>query len=145
MERRPDYIVIDDLDDDELCRNPSRVTDMMAWVKEALFGCLDVGRGRFIMAGNLIAKNSVLQGICETEGVKVSTIVAVDMAAFDGGVIAADMQLSRVKYTRALEEKGEIPPLNSDSLTGAPGVGQSVAQVLHNTDERVEKLLKTEN
>ena len=72
-------------------------------------------------------------------------LFAVDAAAFDGGVIAADMQLSRVKYTRALEEKGEIPPLNSDSLTGAPGVGQSVAQVLHNTDERVEKLLKTEN
>lgn len=78
MEKRPDYIVIDDIDDDELCRNPSRVTDMVAWVKEALFGCLDVGRGRFIMAGNLIAKNSVLQGICEAEGVKVSTVVAVD-------------------------------------------------------------------
>ena len=27
-ESRPDYIVIDDLDDDELCRNPSRVREM---------------------------------------------------------------------------------------------------------------------
>lgn len=78
MEKRPDYIVIDDLDDDELCRNPSRVADLVAWVKEALFGCLDVGRGRFIMAGNLIAKTSVLQGICEAERVKVSTVYALD-------------------------------------------------------------------
>ena len=54
MERRPDYIVIDDLDDDELSRNPSRVEDMYDWVKSALFGALDLGRGRFIMVGNLI-------------------------------------------------------------------------------------------
>lgn len=78
QERRPDYIVIDDLDDDELCRNPSRVEDLTNWVKEALFGSLDVGRGRFLMAGNLISKNSVLQKICESEGVKVSQVNAVD-------------------------------------------------------------------
>lgn len=78
MERRPDYIVIDDLDDDELCRNPSRVEDLYSWVKEALFGALDLGRGRFLMAGNLISKNSVLQKMCENEEVTVSQINAVD-------------------------------------------------------------------
>lgn len=78
MERRPDYIVIDDLDDDELCRNPSRVEDLYNWVKEALFGALDLGRGRFIMAGNLISKTSVLAKMCESEGVKVSQVNAVD-------------------------------------------------------------------
>ena len=77
-ESRPDYIVIDDLDDDELCRNPRRVREMTDWVKEALFGALDVGRGRFIMVGNLISKTSVLANICETKGVHVSTIYAVD-------------------------------------------------------------------
>lgn len=41
-EARPDYIVIDDLDDDELCRNEKRVHDLTDWVKEALFGALDV-------------------------------------------------------------------------------------------------------
>lgn len=71
---RPDYIVIDDLDDDELCENPARVTRLTNWVKEALFGALDGGRGRFIMVGNLISKNSVLQQISETKGVKVSQI-----------------------------------------------------------------------
>lgn len=77
-ESRPDYIVIDDLDDDELCRNEKRVHDLTDWVKEALFGSLDVGRGRFIMVGNLISKNSVLAGIAATRGVHVSEIKAVD-------------------------------------------------------------------
>ncbi len=71
---RPDYIVIDDLDDDELCENPNRVQKLTEWVKEALFGALDGGRGRFIMVGNLIAKNSVLQNISKTKGVKVSQV-----------------------------------------------------------------------
>ena len=71
---RPDYIVIDDLDDDELCESPARVTRLTNWVKEALFGALDGGRGRFIMVGNLIAKNSVLANIAATDGVHVSQI-----------------------------------------------------------------------
>ena len=77
-ESLPDYIVIDDLDDDELCRNEKRVHDLTDWVKEALFGSLDVGRGRFIMVGNLISKNSVLFNITKTPGVFVSVIKAVD-------------------------------------------------------------------
>ena len=77
-EARPDYIAIDDLDDDELCRNEKRVKELTDWVKEALFGALDVGRGRFIMVGNLIAKNSVLANIAASKGVYVSKIQAVD-------------------------------------------------------------------
>lgn len=77
-ESRPDYIVIDDLDDDELCRNPKRVDDMTAWVREALFGALDVGRGRFIMVGNLISKTSVLANLANTTGVFLSKVCAVD-------------------------------------------------------------------
>lgn len=77
-EARPDYIVIDDLDDDELCRNEKRVKDLTDWVKEALFGALDVGRGRFIMVGNLISKTSVLANIAAIKGVYVSEIKAVD-------------------------------------------------------------------
>lgn len=77
-EARPDYIVIDDLDDDELCRNERRVRELTDWVKEALFGSLDVGRGRFIMVGNLISKTSVLANIAATKGVHVSEIKAID-------------------------------------------------------------------
>lgn len=86
-EARPDYIVIDDLDDDELCRNPRRVREMTDWVKEALFGSLDVGRGRFIMVGNLIGKTSVLANIAATKGVHVSEIKAVDK---DGNPVWAE-------------------------------------------------------
>ena len=77
-EARPDYIVIDDLDDDELCRNERRVREMTEWVREALFGALDVGRGRFIMVGNLISRNSVLANIAATKGVHLSKICALD-------------------------------------------------------------------
>jgi hypothetical protein len=77
-EARPDYIVIDDLDDDELCRNEKRVSELTDWVKEALFGALDVGRGRFIMVGNLISKCSVLARIAAIPAVHVSEIKAVD-------------------------------------------------------------------
>lgn len=88
---RPDYIVIDDLDDDELCRNPRRVRELTEWVKEALFGALDVGRGRFIMVGNLISKTSVLAEIAKTKGVYVSEVKAVDK---EGNPVWAD------KWTR---------------------------------------------
>lgn len=80
---RPDYIVIDDLDDDELCESPARVTRLTNWVKEALFGALDGGRGRFIMVGNLIAKNSVLANVSAIEGVYVSQVNILDKS---GGV-----------------------------------------------------------
>ena len=77
-EKRPDYIVIDDLDDDEMCENEARVNKMTNWVKEALFGALDGGRGRFIMVGNLIGKNSVLARISATEGVVTSQVNVYD-------------------------------------------------------------------
>lgn len=76
--RRPDYIVIDDLDDDELCENEKRVGKLTNWVKEALFGALDGGRGRFIMVGNLISKNSVLANIAASNGVTVTQVDAID-------------------------------------------------------------------
>ena len=47
-------------------------------MKEALFGALDGGRGRFIMVGNLIAKNSVLANIAATKGVHVSQVNILD-------------------------------------------------------------------
>lgn len=71
---RPDYVVIDDLDDDELVESPARVTKLFDWVRSALFGTLDGGRGRFIMAGNLIAKNSVLAKWCDIKSVHVTKV-----------------------------------------------------------------------
>jgi hypothetical protein len=75
---RPDYIVIDDLDDDELCQNEARVNKLTDWVKEALFGTLGASGGRFIMVGNLIAKTSVLANVSNIENVKVSRVNVYD-------------------------------------------------------------------
>lgn len=71
---RPDYVVIDDLDDDELVESPARVIKLFDWVRSALFGTLDGGRGRFIMVGNLIAKNSVLAKWCDIKSVHVTKV-----------------------------------------------------------------------
>ncbi|MCM1223119.1 MAG: hypothetical protein NC548_52580, partial [Lachnospiraceae bacterium] len=71
---RPDYIIIDDLDDDELCESPARVSKLFDWLRSALFGTLDGGRGRFIMVGNLIAKNSVLAKWCDIKSVTVTRV-----------------------------------------------------------------------
>lgn len=86
-EARPDYILIDDLDDDDLVKNEERVKKLTEWVKEALFGALDVGRGRFIMVGNLISKKSVLANIAASKGVYLSKVYAVD---HDGNPVWAD-------------------------------------------------------
>lgn len=77
-EIRPDYIIVDDLDDDEMCRSEARINEMENWIKEALFGCFGGKDGRFIMVGNLIAKNSVLQKIIDSPTVHTSSVNAID-------------------------------------------------------------------
>ncbi len=77
---RPDYVVIDDLDDDELVESPARVSKLFDWVRSALFGTLDGGRGRFFMVGNLIAKNSVLAKWCDLKAVHVTRVNIYDHA-----------------------------------------------------------------
>lgn len=62
---RPNYIVIDDIDDDELSENPRRVKKALDWCLSALYGTMEAGRGRFIMVGNRIAKNSILAKYAE--------------------------------------------------------------------------------
>ena len=66
--RRPDYIVIDDIDDDELVLNEKRVSKATEWVLSALFGTMEAGRGRFILVGNRIAKTSILSNIAKRPG-----------------------------------------------------------------------------
>ena len=57
-------------------------------------------------------------------------LFAADPVDFDG----AAMLRSRAAYLQGLE-RSALPELSSDDLTAAPGLGQSVAQVLHNVDE----------
>lgn len=71
---RPDYIIIDDLDDDELCLNEDRVKKATGWVEDALFPTQGAEGGRFIMVGNLIAKNSVLSAIAAKDGTHLTQV-----------------------------------------------------------------------
>ena len=63
-------------------------------------------------------------------------LFAVAPSVFDGGLVAADMQLCALRYRQALAAQEGLPELTPESLTGQPGVGQSAAQVFHSVDER---------
>lgn len=76
--KRPDYIVVDDIDDDEIIGNSKRIGKVLDWVLTALFGTMEGGRGRFIVVGNKIGKDSVLSRYEQAEGVKVTTVNILD-------------------------------------------------------------------
>jgi predicted phage terminase large subunit-like protein len=66
---RPDYIVIDDIDDDTEVLNPKRVAKSTEWCLSALLGTMDTGKGRFVAVGNRIAKKCILSNLIERPGV----------------------------------------------------------------------------
>ena len=54
---RPDFVLIDDIDTDEECRNEDRVTTKWKWLEEALIPTMSVsGNYRILFNGNMIAK-----------------------------------------------------------------------------------------
>ena len=71
---RPDYIVVDDIDDDELVRSSSRVAKVTEWVLSALYGSMAMGRGRFVVVGNLIGKDSVIARLRASGQMRVSEV-----------------------------------------------------------------------
>jgi predicted phage terminase large subunit-like protein len=76
--KRPDYIIIDDIDDDEIINNSKRIGKIFDWCLTALFGTMEGGRGRFIMVGNQIGKDSVLSRFEKSKGVEVMTVNILD-------------------------------------------------------------------
>ncbi|NJM14022.1 MAG: hypothetical protein HC896_00315 [Bacteroidales bacterium] len=59
-EKRPNYCVIDDIDDDEIINNPDRVERVLEWMLQSLYGAMDIRGSRFLMIGNRIHPKSVL-------------------------------------------------------------------------------------
>lgn len=57
---RPNYAVVDDLDDKVLVKNIARVREARDWVLEDLYGALATKGGRLVVCGNRIHKHSVL-------------------------------------------------------------------------------------
>lgn len=55
--KRPDVILIDDIDTDEECRNPERIKNKVKWIEEALIPTRSISNPMMIIAcGNIIAK-----------------------------------------------------------------------------------------
>lgn len=68
---------------------------------------------------------------------------ALDSASFDAGLVDADMTAARIRYLHSLASCGDenFPVLSGETITADyPGLGQSAAQVCHNTDERAKRL-----
>lgn len=62
---RPDLIVIDDVDDDEMVQNEARVDKLVNWIIRSLIPTMDKGQGRVIQANNLIHEKSVTAKLAE--------------------------------------------------------------------------------
>ena len=76
--QRPDYIVLDDIDDDEIVRSDDRMNKLMDWITETLINTMDMGHGRFIAVGNRIAKNAIIARIAKKPNVYHTVVNALD-------------------------------------------------------------------
>ena len=61
--KRPNVGILDDIDDDEMCQNPSRIAETLKWIQGAFLGMLDIRQSRFMMCGNRIHPQSLLAHI----------------------------------------------------------------------------------
>ena len=60
-EKRPDFVLIDDIDTDEESRNQTRIDNKWKWIEQALFPTMSIsGAKRFVFAGNIIAKEGCI-------------------------------------------------------------------------------------
>lgn len=57
---RPNLIIVDDIDDAEICKNEKRVEEATDWILGDLYGCAPTKASRFVMIGNRIHKRSIL-------------------------------------------------------------------------------------
>lgn len=57
---RPDYVVLDDVDDDEEVLNPAQVDKSFKRIIRGLKGGMDIGTARFVVVNNKIANDSIL-------------------------------------------------------------------------------------
>ena len=60
LEKRPNYGVVDDIDDAVIVRNSARCTEALDWILGDFYGAMPNKGSRLIIAGNRIHKNSIL-------------------------------------------------------------------------------------
>lgn len=62
-EKRPNYGVVDDVDDDDIVHNPKRVDRVVKKILGAMYFALSIKGARFAMGGNRIHHNSILANV----------------------------------------------------------------------------------
>jgi hypothetical protein len=83
---RPNYAVVDDIDDEEIVKNQKRVGEAVDWVLSALYGAIDTKASRMVIANNRIHRKSILahlvgdleQGMSKRANIWHSKICAVE-------------------------------------------------------------------
>ena len=101
---RPDYIVIDDIDDDQMSRNPRRVDETVKWCLSALLGTMAMGRGRFVLVGNRIGQDSVLTKMSERPHFFHTVVNALD----ENGAPSWKENYTREEIAALREQMGEL-------------------------------------
>jgi hypothetical protein len=107
-EIRPDTIIIDDGDDDEVCLNARRLDDAWEWTMSSLFACLDIKHGGlFMVINNRIAKDCIIGRMKERNASDWHTVVniielksTVDLAAikeYQKHLDVAEFELLKVR------------------------------------------------
>jgi phage terminase large subunit-like protein len=85
-EKRPNYGVIDDIDDKAIVKNNARVREATDWVLGNFYGALSIQGARLVVAGNRIAQHSILAhlvGDVEPEDRKRSGITHIKVFAIE--------------------------------------------------------------
>ncbi|MEO1254634.1 MAG: hypothetical protein AAFY41_07095 [Bacteroidota bacterium] len=59
-QHRPDFIVLDDIDDDQTVQNELLVDKRIEWIYKALIPSMDVGRGRVLIPNNIMHEKSIV-------------------------------------------------------------------------------------
>lgn len=78
---RPDFILVDDIDTDEECRNPERIKAKWKWLEEALVPTMSVsGHYRVLFNGNIIAADCcIARAIAKAEELEAKGIGHADI------------------------------------------------------------------
>ena len=75
---RPDLIIVDDVDDPQVCRNPDILDNRFEWLTGDLYGCMGSEGGLFVMLNNKIADDCLVQRMSDLPNAQVSIVKLTD-------------------------------------------------------------------
>lgn len=98
---RPNMIIMDDIDDDELSRSDKRVRQLLNWYKEALYNTVDISKPyRIVLCGNRFAPNMLLTHFADmnpTYHLKVNALDDNGESTWPERITTEDIQYVRIK------------------------------------------------